>query len=144
MAGVLVVAIALFAVVGFAASFAINNGEDPIINAEGEVLVEECSPRVNVEKEDVWRNPAEGGPGAGGFYVRFVNVEVGPDFAAACDGLHVYIVLTGENGESLAIRHDTFGPLGKAGGNFGPANIRIADLHDIHVLISDTLQNPIP
>jgi hypothetical protein len=140
-AGVLVVAVALFAVVGFAASFAINGG-DNIVNAEGETLVESCTPRVQVSKEDVWRNPTE--EAHGGYYVRFVNLQVGNDFLAECDGLHVYIVLTDEDGNALAIRHDTFGPLGKAGGNFGPENIRIADLHDIHVLISDTVQNPIP
>lgn len=137
----LVGAIAAFSVVGFAASFTVNQGDD-IVNAEGETLVVSCSPDIKVDKIDKWRDPTAGGPGAGGFYVERVRVVGLANYAPACSGKWFYIVLTGSQGQKLAILGAQWNGSGNVDLNFASSNIAVADLHDIHVLISDSQQNP--
>lgn len=139
--GVLAGAIAAFSVVGFAASFTINQGNN-LVNAEGDTLVTSCSPDIKVDKIDKWRDPISGGPGAGGFYVERVRVVGLANYAPACSGKWFYIVLTGNQGQKLAIDGTQWGGSGNVDLNFAAKNIPVADLHDIHVLISDAQQNP--
>jgi hypothetical protein len=125
---VLAAAVALFAVVGFAASFAIT--PSPVINAEGETLVVSCDDEVLVHKIDQWRNTGEA-PGGGGFYVKEIQLHnVNQNH---CLGIYLTVVLTGEHGE--AIGHATVVYNNQAI-DFSGQNVSVSDLHDIHVLWS--------
>lgn len=137
----LVGAIAAFSVVGFAASFTINADKD-IVNAEGETLVVSCSPDIKVDKIDKWRDPTTGGPGAGGFYVERVRVVGLANYAPACSGKWFYVVLTGAQGQQLAMLDAQWNGSGNVDLNFASSNVAVADLHDIHVLVSDSQQKP--
>jgi len=135
---VLVGAIAAFSVVGFAASFQVNEGQSTV-NAEGETLVVSCDTGLIVWKADKWVNPVEGGPGAGGFFVKWIQIR-GID--AACAGKYFTIVVTGANGQMIA----TSNWVQYTSGNitWTPAqNIAVADIHDIHVAIAGNPQDPI-
>lgn len=140
--GVLAGAIAAFSVVGFAASFNLmGSATGPLVNAEGETLVVSCDNEIKVSKTDKWRDPAANGvPGAGAFYVDKIQLI---QIDAACGQMWVYVVLTGANGQKLAIQGVQLGvPPGNPQFDFSAANIKVADLHDIHVLVSQTPQNP--
>lgn len=132
-------AIAAFSVVGVAASFTVNDGEN-IVNAEGETLVVTCSDNVEVEKKDQWRDPAAGSqPGTGGFVVTRVVVKGG----AGCAGMYAYVALTGDAGQLIGSASGKLNDGGTVSIQVTALNIRVQDLHDIHVLLSDTDQvNP--
>ena len=144
---VLGVAIAMFAAVGYAASFAVSGpggGDTHVINAEGGTLVDTCTRGVTIEKSDFWKDASDGQPGHGGFYVGTVLAKTqpfNPEGGSRCDGLQMCIVLTGAHGEALATECNAIGPKGGSDPDFSEDEIRVEDLRDIHVLISDIDQS---
>ena len=137
---VLVGAIAAFSIVGFAASFTINDGTK-MVNAEGETLVVSCDPALTVFKHDKWLNPgADGNPGAGGFFVKLIQVR---DIDPVCEHMKFAIVVTGKNGQLIANSnwidwvsgHINWTP---------PTNIPVQDVYDIHIAIASDAQDPLP
>ena len=139
-AAILAVAVALFAVVGFAASFAINNGHN-IVNAEGETLVIDCNEDglVTVHKIDEWRDPVgdEGAhPDTAGFYVKNIQLH---SIQGCANGLWATVVLTDVNGAKIAAISQQ---LPATLFDFSGSNVPIWKLYDIHVLFSE--QQPAP
>jgi hypothetical protein len=135
-------AVAAFSVVGFAESFNLmGSATGPLVNAEGEALVTSCDSEVKVVKSDKWRDPATGGlPGDGAFFVDSIQLI---QVDAACGQMWAYVVLTGAAGQKLAIQGMQLPvPPGNPEFDFSASNIKVADLHDIHVLLSQTPQKP--
>jgi len=135
-AGMLAGAVALFAGVGYAATFALT--PTPLVNAEAETLVIKCDASITVEKLDQWRNPVEGGAGAGGFYAEIILLK---DVAPDCLNKWFNIVITGEQGQLLAtsgwFQHTgtPTNPKWDVGGVAGPG-VPVSAIHDIHVAVA--------
>jgi hypothetical protein len=135
-AGILLGAVALFAIVGFAASFAL--APEKVVNAEGEVLVVSCDNEMLVWKLDRWQDPVEGAPGDGGFYAWLIQLRTVNE---ACIGNNFNIVVTGEDGKAIATSGWFVYSGSPANVNWTlPTPIPVKDIHDIHVAISSNPQ----
>src|SRR5690606_20164720 len=93
----------IFASVGFADSFKINDGKK-IVNAEGETEVVDCG-NLWVEKDDDWRDnqlPDDGlfdQPLAGGWIIDDIKIS---GIEAHCKHGSITVVLTNGDGKNIA------------------------------------------
>lgn len=137
--------VAVFASVGLAASFTINDDED-IINAEGETLIKSCTDDVTVEKRDKWEDPRSeiNDPLDGGFFVDEIKIS---GYGHECRGEKYTLVLTGlRSAADENVPGDEDGWLiGCEEGFLSHGGFTLVDvdsvpvkfLNDLHVLIGD-------